>query len=106
RVLFRSIREITIAARIGGGDPASNPRLRLAIEKAKAQSMPKDNMERAIKRGIGELEGTSYEEVRYEGYGPCGVAVMADCLTDNLNRTFAEVLHVVSKYDGNRGSEV
>src|SRR5690606_11745316 len=105
RVLFRSIREITIAARIGGGDPASNPRLRLAIEKAKAQSMPKDNMERAIKRGIGELEGTSYEEVRYEGYGPGGVAVMVDCLTDNRNRTVAEVRHAFSKYGGNLGAD-
>ncbi|MFO7286646.1 MAG: YebC/PmpR family DNA-binding transcriptional regulator [Gammaproteobacteria bacterium] len=105
KIFTKLIREITIAARIGGGDPASNPRLRLAIEKAKAQSMPKDNMERAIKRGIGELEGTSYEEVRYEGYGPGGVAVMVDCLTDNRNRTVAEVRHAFSKYGGNLGAD-
>ena len=105
KIFTKLIREITIAARIGGGDPASNPRLRLAIEKAKAQSMPKDNMERAIKRGIGELEGTNYEEVRYEGYGPGGVAVMVDCLTDNRNRTVAEVRHAFSKYGGNLGAD-
>jgi len=105
KIFTKLIREITIAARTGGGDPASNPRLRLAIEKAKAQSMPKENMERAIKRGIGELEGTSYEEVRYEGYGPGGVAVMVDCLTDNRNRTVAEVRHAFSKYGGNLGAD-
>src|SRR5690606_14704388 len=92
-------------ARSGGGDPASNPRLRLAIDKAKAQSMPKDNMERAIKRGTGELDGASYEEVRYEGYGPGGVAIMVDCLTDNRNRTVAEVRHAFSKHGGNLGTD-
>src|SRR5690606_13007843 len=105
KVFTKLIREITIAARSGGGDPASNPRLRLAIDKAKAQSMPKDNMERAIKRGTGELEGVSYEEVRYEGYGPGGVAVMVDCLTDNRNRTVADVRHAFSKYGGNLGAD-
>jgi len=105
KIFTKLIREITIAARTGGGDPASNPRLRLAIEKAKAQSMPKDNMERAIKRGTGELEGASYEEARYEGYGPGGVAVMVDCLTDNRNRTVADVRHAFSKYGGNLGAD-
>lgn len=105
KIFTKLIREITIAARSGGGDPAANPRLRLAIEKAKAQSMPKDNIERAIKRGTGELEGASYEEVRYEGYGPGGVAVMVDCLTDNRNRTVAEVRHAFSKYGGNLGAD-
>jgi len=105
KIFTKLIREITIAARTGGGDPASNPRLRLAIDKAKAQSMPKDNMERAIKRGTGELEGASYEEVRYEGYGPGGVAVMVDCLTDNRNRTVADVRHAFSKYGGNLGAD-
>jgi len=105
KIFTKLIREITIAARTGGGDPASNPRLRLAIEKAKAQSMPKDNMERAIKRGTGELEGENYEEARYEGYGPGGVAVMVDCLTDNRNRTVADVRHAFSKYGGNLGAD-
>jgi len=105
KIFTKLIREITIAARTGGGDPASNPRLRLAIEKAKAQSMPKDNIERAIKRGTGELEGASYEEARYEGYGPGGVAVMVDCLTDNRNRTVADVRHAFSKYGGNLGAD-
>jgi YebC/PmpR family DNA-binding regulatory protein len=105
KVFTKLIREITIAARTGGGDPATNPRLRLAIEKAKAQSMPKDNWDRAVKRGTGELEGASYEEVRYEGYGPGGTAVMVDCLTDNRNRTVAEVRHAFSKYGGNLGSD-
>jgi YebC/PmpR family DNA-binding regulatory protein len=91
KVFTKLIREITTAARHGGGDPASNPRLRLAIDKAKAQSMPKDNIDRAVKRGSGDLEGASFEEVRYEGYGPGGVAVMVDALTDNRNRTVAEV---------------
>jgi YebC/PmpR family DNA-binding regulatory protein len=105
KLFTKLIREITISARTGGGDPSTNPRLRLAIEKAKAQSMPKDNMDRAIKRGTGELEGASYEEVRYEGYGPGGSAVMVDCLTDNRNRTVAEVRHAFSKYGGNLGSD-
>ncbi|HEX7081293.1 MAG TPA: YebC/PmpR family DNA-binding transcriptional regulator [Gammaproteobacteria bacterium] len=105
KIFTKLIREITIAARAGGGDPASNPRLRLAIDKAKAQSMPKENMERAIKRGTGELEGTQYEEARYEGYGPGGVAVMVDCLTDNRNRTVADVRHAFSKHGGNLGAD-
>jgi YebC/PmpR family DNA-binding regulatory protein len=105
KIFTKLIREITIAARTGGGDPASNPRLRLAIDKAKAQSMPKDNWDRAVKRGTGELEGVQYEEIRYEGYGPGGVAVMVDCLTDNRNRTVAEVRHAFSKYGGNMGAD-
>jgi YebC/PmpR family DNA-binding regulatory protein len=105
KIFTKLIREITIAARAGGGDPASNPRLRLAIDKAKAQSMPKDNMDRAVKRGTGELEGVSYEEIRYEGYGPGGVAVMVDCMTDNRNRTVADVRHAFSKHGGQLGSD-
>jgi len=105
KIFTKLIREITIAARAGGGDLASNPRLRLAVDKAKAQSMPKDNIERAIKRGSGELDGDSYEEVRYEGYGPNGVAVMVDCLTDNRNRTVAEVRHAFTKFGGNLGAD-
>ena len=105
KLFTKLIREITVAAREGGGDPASNPRLRAAIDKAKAQSMPKDNIDRAIKRGTGAVEGAIYEEVRYEGYGPGGVAVMVDCLTDNRNRTVAEVRHAFSKYGGNLGAD-
>jgi YebC/PmpR family DNA-binding regulatory protein len=105
KVFTKLIREITTAARHGGGDPASNPRLRLAIDKAKAQSMPKDNIDRAVKRGSGDLEGASFEEVRYEGYGPGGVAVMVDALTDNRNRTVAEVRHAFSKFGGNLGAD-
>jgi YebC/PmpR family DNA-binding regulatory protein len=105
KVFTKLIREITSAARAGGADPDSNPRLRLAIDKAKAQSMPRDNIDRAVKRGSGELEGESYEEVRYEGYGPGGVAVMVDCLTDNRNRTVAEVRHAFSKHGGNLGED-
>jgi len=105
KVFTKLIREITSAARAGGGDLASNPRLRLAIDKAKAQSMPKDNIDRAVKRGSGELDGDNYEEVRYEGYGPNGVAVMVDCLTDNRNRTVAEVRHAFTKYGGNLGAD-
>lgn len=89
---------------MGGGDLASNPRLRLAVDKAKAQSMPKDNIERAIKRGSGGLGGDDFQEVRYEGYGPGGSAVMVDCLTDNLNRTVAEVRHAFAKFGGNLGT--
>jgi YebC/PmpR family DNA-binding regulatory protein len=99
------VKEITVAARTAGGDLGSNPRLRLAVDKAKAQSVPKDNIERAIKKGTGELEGESYEEIRYEGYGPSGVAVMVDCVTDNRNRTVAEVRHAFSKYGGNMGAD-
>jgi YebC/PmpR family DNA-binding regulatory protein len=99
----RLIREITVAAREGGGDPDMNPRLRLAVDTAKAENMPADNIERAILRGTGELEGVSYEEVAYEGYGPGGVAIYIETLTDNLNRTVAEVRHVLEKHGGNLG---
>ena len=105
KLFTKLIREITVAARIGGGDIGANPRLRLAVDKAKAQSMPKDNIERAIKRGSGELDGADYQEMRYEGYGPGGTAVMVDCLTDNRNRTVAEVRHAFSKFGGNLGAD-
>jgi len=105
KIFTRLIREITVASRMGGGDAASNPRLRLAIDKAKAQSMPKDNIERAIKRGSGDMDGVDYQEIRYEGYGPGGVAVMVECLTDNRNRTVAEVRHAFAKYGGNLGAD-
>ena len=105
KLFTRLIREVTVAARMGGGDIAANPRLRLAVDKAKAQSMPKDNIERAIKRGSGELEGAQFEEVRYEGYGPGGTAVMVDCMTDNRNRTVADVRHAFSKHGGNLGAD-
>jgi YebC/PmpR family DNA-binding regulatory protein len=105
KLFTKLIREITVAARMGGSDMNSNPRLRLAIDKAKAQSMPKDNIERAVKRGAGELDGADYVEIRYEGYGPGGTAVMVDCLTDNRNRTVAEVRHAFSKYGGNLGAD-
>jgi YebC/PmpR family DNA-binding regulatory protein len=98
-------REITIAARLGGSDLTSNPRLRLAVDKAKSQSMPKDNIDRAVKRGAGELDGVDYLELRYEGYGPGGSAVMVDCMTDNKNRTVAEVRHAFSKFGGNLGAD-
>ncbi len=97
------IREITVAAREGGGDPNFNPRLRLAVDTAKAANMPADNIERAIKRGTGELEGVSYEEITYEGYGPGGVALYIETLTDNANRTVAEVRHILSKHGGSLG---
>jgi YebC/PmpR family DNA-binding regulatory protein len=99
----RLIREITVAAREGGGDPDMNPRLRLAVDTAKSENMPQENIERAILRGTGELEGVSYEEVSYEGYGPGGVAIYLETLTDNLNRTVAEVRHVLEKHGGNLG---
>ncbi|MFZ9052187.1 MAG: YebC/PmpR family DNA-binding transcriptional regulator [Woeseiaceae bacterium] len=105
KLFTKLIREITVAARMGGGDIAANPRLRLAVDKAKAQSMPKDNIERAIKRGSGELDGADYQEIRYEGYGPGGTAVMVDCLTDNRNRTVADVRHAFSKFGGNLGAD-
>jgi YebC/PmpR family DNA-binding regulatory protein len=105
KLFTKLIREVTVAARIGGSDIDANPRLRLAVDKAKAQSMPKDNIERAIKRGAGELDGEDYQELRYEGYGPGGTAVMVDCLTDNKNRTVADVRHAFSKYGGNLGAE-
>ncbi|MDH3266178.1 MAG: YebC/PmpR family DNA-binding transcriptional regulator [Gammaproteobacteria bacterium] len=105
KLFTKLIREITVAARMGGGDIDANPRLRLAVDKGKAQSLPKDNIERAIKRGAGELEGDDYAEIRYEGYGPGGTAVMVDCLTDNRNRTVAEVRHAFSKHGGNLGAD-
>ena len=98
------IREITVAAKMGGGDPAGNPRLRTAIETARAASMPKDNIERAIKKGTGELEGVEYQEVTYEGYGPGGVAIMIFALTDNPTRTVADVRHRLSRGGGNLGA--
>jgi YebC/PmpR family DNA-binding regulatory protein len=104
KVFTKLIKEITVAARLGGGDPIFNPRLRLAIDKAKTENMPGDNIDRAIKRGTGELEGVSYEEIRYEGYGIGGAAVIVDCMTDNKTRTVAEVRHAFSKYGGNLGS--
>ncbi len=105
QIFTRLIREITVAARNGGGDPEFNPRLRAAIEKAKEHNMPAENIERAIKRGTGELEGVQYEEVRYEGYGPGGAAVIVDCMTDNRTRTVAEVRHAFAKHGGNLGTE-
>jgi YebC/PmpR family DNA-binding regulatory protein len=98
-------KEITVAAKMGGGDPGFNPRLRLAVDKAKAVNMPKDKIDNAIKKGTGELEGVDYIEVRYEGYGIAGAAVMVDCLTDNKTRTVAEVRHAFSKYGGNMGAD-
>src|SRR5438105_1976812 len=98
------IREITMAAKIGGGDPAGNPRLRGAIDAAKAASMPKDNIERAIKKGTGELEGVHYTDITYEGYGPGGVAMLIFALTDNPNRTVAEVRHALTRFGGNLGA--
>jgi YebC/PmpR family DNA-binding regulatory protein len=105
KLFTKLIREINIAAKMGGSDLEANPRLRLAVDKAKAQSMPKDNIERAIKRGAGETDGADYMEIRYEGYGPGGSAVMVDCLTDNKNRTVAEVRHAFAKFGGNLGAD-
>lgn len=105
KIFTKLIREITVAARIGGGDLTANPRLRLAIDKAKSQSMPKDNIDRAIKKGLGNTEGEDYQEIRYEGYGPGGTAIIVDCMTDNKNRTVAAVRHAFSKYGGNLGSD-
>lgn len=105
KLFTRLIREITVAARMGGSDPATNPRLRAAIDKALGSNMTKDVIERASKRGAGELEGAAYEEIRYEGYGPNGIAIMVDCMTDNRNRTVAEVRHVFSKRGGNMGTD-
>ncbi|MBI4734853.1 MAG: YebC/PmpR family DNA-binding transcriptional regulator [candidate division NC10 bacterium] len=103
RVFTKIIREITVAARVGGGDPAGNPRLRTAVQAAKAVNMPSDNIERAIKKGTGELEGVSYEEITYEGYGPGGVAVMVEVVTDNKNRTVGEIRKAFSRHGGNLG---
>jgi YebC/PmpR family DNA-binding regulatory protein len=105
KLFTKLIREITVAAKMGGSDLDANPRLRLAVDKAKAQSMPKDNIERAIKRGAGETDGADYIEIRYEGYGPGGTAVMVDCLTDNRNRTVADVRHAFTKHGGNLGAD-
>jgi len=105
KLFTKLIREIAVAAKMGGSDLDSNPRLRLAVDKAKAQSMPKDNIERAVKRGAGEMDGDDFFEIRYEGYGPGGTAVMVDCLTDNRNRTVAEVRHAFTKFGGNLGAD-
>jgi YebC/PmpR family DNA-binding regulatory protein len=104
KIFTRLIKEITVSARMGGGDPDMNPRLRLAVDKAYENNMPKDNVERAIKRGSGGLDGANYEQIRYEGYGPNGAAVIVDCLTDNRVRTVAEVRHAFSKFGGNMGA--
>ncbi len=103
KIFSKLIKEITVAARMGGKDPDSNSRLRLAIATAKAENMPKENIERAIKKGTGELEGSNYEEVSYEGYGPGGVAVLVEVLTDNKNRAVADVRHLFERYGGNLG---
>lgn len=105
KIFTRINRELTVAARTGGGDPDANPALRLAIEKANAANMPKDNIERAVKKATGDLDGVSYEELKYEGYAPGGVAVLVECLTDNRNRTVAEVRHAFTKYGGNLGTD-
>ncbi|BEV16876.1 YebC/PmpR family DNA-binding transcriptional regulator [Herbaspirillum sp. DW155] len=105
RVWTRLIKEITVAARMGGGDPDTNPRLRLAVDRASDANMPKDNVTRAIQRGTGALDGVNYEEVRYEGYGINGAAIIVDCMTDNRVRTVAEVRHAFSKFGGNMGTE-
>jgi YebC/PmpR family DNA-binding regulatory protein len=105
KVFTRLIKEITVAAKLGGGDPNTNPRLRLAMDKAREANMTKDSVQSAIKRGSGAAEGVSYEESRYEGYGPGGAAVMVHCLTDNRTRTVAEVRHAFSKNGGNMGSD-
>ncbi|MDX1778807.1 MAG: YebC/PmpR family DNA-binding transcriptional regulator [Thermodesulfobacteriota bacterium] len=104
KIFTKIIREISVAARFGGGDPEGNPRLRTAIATAKGVNMPKDNIERAIKKGTGELEGTHYEESVCEGYGPNGVAILVELMTDNKNRTMAEVRHAFTKYNGNIGT--
>ncbi len=105
KLFTKLIREITSAARLGGSDADANPRLRLAIDKALSANMGRDTVERAAKRGAGELDGDNYEEIRYEGYGPSGVAVMVDCLTDNRNRTVADVRHLLTKFGGSLGTD-
>ncbi|RME34695.1 MAG: YebC/PmpR family DNA-binding transcriptional regulator [Gammaproteobacteria bacterium] len=105
KIFTKLIREITVASRLGGPDPAANPRLRAAIDEALSNNMPKDTIQRAVERGAGVGEGDNLEEVRYEGYGPGGVAVMVDCMTDNRNRTVAEVRHAFSKFGGNLGTD-
>ncbi|RJP84183.1 MAG: YebC/PmpR family DNA-binding transcriptional regulator [Desulfobacteraceae bacterium] len=103
KVFTKVVKEIIVAARLGGGDPATNPRLRGVLQKAKSANLPKDNVERAIKKGTGDLEGSNYEEISYEGYGPGGVAVLVESLTDNKNRTVADVRHIFNKHNGNLG---
>jgi len=105
KIWTKLIKEITVAAKLGGGEIATNPRLRLAIDKAKDSNMPNDNVQRAIQRGTGSLEGVNYEEIRYEGYGINGAAIIVDCLTDNRTRTVAEVRHAFNKNGGNMGTE-
>src|SRR5215470_16082827 len=105
KIFTRLIKEVTVASRLGGADPGMNPRLRLAVDKSYDANMPKDTIERAIKRGAGGLEGVDYEEIRYEGYGMGGAAVMVDCLTDNRTRTVAEVRHAFTKNGGNLGTD-
>ena len=105
KLFTRYIREISVASKMGGSDPESNPRLRLAIDRALSGNMTRDTIDRAAKRGAGELEDVNYEEIRYEGYGTAGVAIMVDCLTDNRNRTVAEVRHAFTKYGGNMGTD-
>jgi len=105
KLFTKLIREITVAARTGGPDPDANPRLRLAMEKGRSQSLPKDRIEKAVKRGSGDIDGDDYFEASYEGYGPGGVAVMVNCLTDNRNRTVSEVRHAFSKHGGNLGAD-
>jgi YebC/PmpR family DNA-binding regulatory protein len=105
KLFTKLIKEITVAARFGGGDADANPRLRTAVDKGKGANLPKDTIERAIKKGTGDLDGISYEDVTYEGYGPGGVAVMLTCLTDNKNRTVAEVRHIFAKTNGNLGQD-
>ena len=103
QVFTKIIKEITVAAKLGGADPDGNPRLRAAIDKAKSENMPKDNIERAIKKGTGELEGVTYEEITYEGYGPGGVAVLVEVMTDNRNRSVSDVRSIFTKCNGNMG---
>jgi len=105
KVFTKLIRELTVAARAGGADPEANPRLRLAMDRARGQNMPRDTMERAVKRGAGQLDGADIEEVTYEGYGPGGVAVMVSCMTDNRNRTVSDVRHAFTRHGGNLGAE-
>jgi len=105
KIWSKLIREVTVAAREAGGDPGANPRLRLAMDKAFAANMPRDTVDRAVQRGAGGAEGEDYDEIRYEGYGPGGTAVMVDCMTDNRNRTAAEVRHAFTKHGGNLGTD-
>ena len=103
KIFTRLLKEVTVSSRLGGGDPDANPRLRAAVQDAKSNNVPNDNIERAIKKGTGELEGVDYEEVVYEGYGPGGVAVLIEAMTDNKNRTVSEIRHLFSKHGGNLG---